>query len=89
MRRGISLNDTAQGSESLSVMATPVHPSNKYDLLLQGLDVLGEAYSIGLEKRQLLDELTYLENEAKYHAESLGQIKKKEQRDPGYTEMSS
>jgi NADH-quinone oxidoreductase subunit E len=31
-----------------------------------------------LEKRQLLDELSYLENEAKYHAESLGQIKKKE-----------
>jgi NADH-quinone oxidoreductase subunit E len=54
------------------------HASNKYDLLLQGLDVLGEAYSMGLEKRQLLDELTYLENEAKYHAESLGQIKKKE-----------
>ena len=54
------------------------HASDKYDLLLQGLDVLGEAYSLGLEKRQLLDELTYLENEAKYHAESLGQIKKKE-----------
>jgi NADH-quinone oxidoreductase subunit E len=60
-----------------SVEAQP-HTSDKYDLLLQGLDVLGEAYSLGLEKRQLLDELTYLENEAKYHAESLGQIKKKE-----------
>jgi NADH-quinone oxidoreductase subunit E len=60
-----------------SVEAQP-HASDKYDLLLQGLDVLGEAYSLGLEKRQLLDELTYLENEAKYHAESLGQIKKKE-----------
>ncbi len=57
---------------------THPHTSDKYDLLLQGLDVLGEAYSLGLEKRQLLDELTYLENEAKYHAESLGQIKKKE-----------
>jgi NADH-quinone oxidoreductase subunit E len=33
---------------------------------------------MGLEKRQLLDELAYLETEAKYHAESLGQIKKKE-----------
>lgn len=54
------------------------HPSDKYDLLLQGLGVLGGAYSMGLEKRQLLDELSYLENEAKYHAESLGQIKKKE-----------
>jgi NADH-quinone oxidoreductase subunit E len=54
------------------------HPSDKYDLLLQGLEVLGESYSIGIEKKQLLDELAYLENEAKYHAESLGQIKKRE-----------
>ena len=70
---------TAPGSESLKhFRGEQPHPSDKYDLLLQGLDVLGEAYSIGLEKRQLLDELTYLENEAKYHAESLGQIKKKE-----------
>jgi NADH-quinone oxidoreductase subunit E len=52
--------------------------ADKYDLLLQGLDFLGEAYSLGLEKRQLLDELTNLENEAKHHAKSLGQIKKKE-----------
>jgi NADH-quinone oxidoreductase subunit E len=46
--------------------------------LLQGLDVLGEAYALGMGKRQLIDELTYLENESKYHAESLGHIKKKE-----------
>jgi NADH-quinone oxidoreductase subunit E len=74
VRRGMSLSvirkESATGDQP--------HASNKYDLLLQGLDVLGEAYSMGLEKRQLLDELTYLENEAKYHAESLGQIKKKE-----------
>jgi NADH-quinone oxidoreductase subunit E len=74
VRRGIGLSvirkESATGDQP--------HASNKYDLLLQGLDVLGEAYSMGLEKRQLLDELTYLENEAKYHAESLGQIKKKE-----------
>jgi NADH-quinone oxidoreductase subunit E len=73
VRRGMSLSvirKEAAGDQP--------HAANKYDLLLQGLDVLGEAYSIGLEKRQLLDELTYLENEAKYHAESLGQIKKKE-----------
>ena len=33
---------------------------------------------MGIEKRQLLDELSYLESEAKYHAQSLGQIKRKE-----------
>ena len=53
--------------------------ADKYDLLLDGLDVLGEAYSIGLEKRQFLDELGRLENAAKSHAESLGQNKTKEE----------
>ena len=79
VRRGLSLSTLRReaNSSKTSIDGQP-HPSNKYDLLLQGLDVLGEAYSIGLEKRQLLDELSYLENEAKYHAESLGQIKKKE-----------
>ncbi|MBN2243057.1 MAG: NAD(P)H-dependent oxidoreductase subunit E [Acidobacteria bacterium] len=75
VRRGLdlsSLRKEAAGAEA------ETDASKKYDLLLQGLDVLGEAYSMGIEKKQLLDELTFLENEAKYHAESLGQIKKKE-----------
>ena len=75
VRRGLNLSvlrKEAAGAED------ETGASKKYDLLLQGLDVLGEAYSIGIEKKQLLDELTFLENEAKYHAESLGQIKKKE-----------
>jgi NADH-quinone oxidoreductase subunit E len=79
VRRGLSLSILRREANASKIsVAEQSHPSDKYDLLLQGLDVLGEAYSIGLEKRQLLDELTYLENEAKYHAESLGQIKKKE-----------
>ena len=55
--------------------AAPSYRSDKYDLLLQGLDVLSEAYSMGIQKRQLLDELTNLENEAKHRAEGLGQKK--------------
>jgi NADH-quinone oxidoreductase subunit E len=79
VRRGLSLSILRREAKSPTTSAGEQHhSSNKYDLLLQGLDVLGEAYSIGIEKRQLLDELTYLENEAKYHAESLGQIRKKE-----------
>jgi len=81
VRRGLNLSHLrkeAKAAEASAKGAEGPHPSNKYDLLLQGLDVLGEAYSMGLEKRQLLDELSYLESEAKYHAESLGQIKKKE-----------
>lgn len=75
VRRAMNLS-ALRKEASAKASGTPA--GNKYDLLLQGLDVLGEAYSLGLEKRQLLDELTYLESEAKYHAESLGQIKKKE-----------
>jgi len=78
VRRALGLSVLRKEAKGTQAAAAQPHPSDKYDLLLQGLDVLGEAYSLGLEKRQLLDELTYLENEAKYHAESLGQIKKKE-----------
>ncbi|MBN2339401.1 MAG: NAD(P)H-dependent oxidoreductase subunit E [Acidobacteria bacterium] len=76
VRRGLNLSVLRK--EAAGPGAAGAQAPDKYDLLLQGLDVLGEAYSLGLEKRQLLDELTWLENEAKYHAESLGQIKKKE-----------
>jgi len=79
VRRALGLSILRKEAKSVKpAAAAQPQPADKYDLLLQGLDVLGEAYSLGLEKRQLLDELTYLENEAKYHAESLGQIKKKE-----------
>ncbi len=40
---------------------------DKQSLLLQGLEVLGNYFSIGLEKRNLMEHLTYLESEAKYH----------------------
>jgi NADH-quinone oxidoreductase subunit E len=76
VRRGLNLSALRKEAKAGTSGSQP-HP-DKYDLLLQGLDVLGEAYSMGLDKRQLLNELSYLENEAKYHAESLGQIKKKE-----------
>jgi NADH-quinone oxidoreductase subunit E len=71
------MDSSKQVASEQQAAATQTQP-NKYDLLLQGLEVLGGAYSIGLDKRQLLNELTYLENEAKHDAESLGQIKKKE-----------
>ncbi len=79
VRRGISLSALRKQAKAVEARgAAHSYRSDKYDLLLQGLDVLSEAYSMGIQKRQLLDELAFLENEAKYHAESLGQIKKKE-----------
>ena len=73
VRQALSFNAMQRESGSAENRA------DKYDLLLEGLDVLGEAYSIGLEKRQFLDELGRLENAAKSHAESLGQTKTKEE----------
>jgi NADH-quinone oxidoreductase subunit E len=81
VRRGMSLSELRKAKQS-AVKKTekpePPSPQDKNDLVLRGLGVLGEAYSVGLEKRELLEELSYLEAEAKYHAESLGQIKRKE-----------
>ena len=81
VRRGMSLSvlrKAKERAEEESVESAPPTVQDKHDLLLRGLDVLGGAYSLGLDKRELLEELSYLEAEAKYHAESLGQIKKKE-----------
>lgn len=77
VRRGMSLNVLRKEREGAAIPCPPP-PPDKNDLLLRGLDVLGEAYSLGLDNHQLFDELAYLESEAKYHAQSLGQIKKKE-----------
>jgi len=52
---------------------------SKQDILLKGLEVLGEYYSLGAGKQHLFDELRHLESEAKYHADRLGQIKEKGQ----------
>jgi len=69
VRRGISLSTLRRQANA---------PKAKQDLLLQGLDFLAEAYSMGMEKRPLLDELKHLENEATYHAESLGRSRNKD-----------
>jgi NADH-quinone oxidoreductase subunit E len=69
VRRGVELSALRKQAKT---------PPDKQDLLLQGLDVLGEAYSMGIGKRQLLDELTRLENEAMDHTEGLGQVKQRE-----------
>jgi len=82
VRRGISLSvlrkAATEPAAQQEVEAVRAAPQTKNDVVLQGLGMLGEAYSLGLDKREVLDELSYLESEAKYHAQSLGQIKKKE-----------
>jgi NADH-quinone oxidoreductase subunit E len=82
VRRGMHLSALRQARRAAEEKPEEAAPApriqDKHDVLLRGLDFLGEAYSLGLEKRELLEELSYLETEARYHAESLGQIKKKE-----------
>lgn len=83
VRRGMSLSGLRKVKEPEVVEEeekpeAPAAPQDKNDVVLRGLGVLGEAYSLGLQKSELLEELSYLESEAKYHAESLGQIKRKE-----------
>jgi NADH-quinone oxidoreductase subunit E len=85
VRRGMSLSslrreaaETTKPDVSRTLAGLQPPPPDKQNMLLQGLEILGECYSLGMEKRQLLEELSYLENEAKYHARSLGQIKQKE-----------
>jgi len=51
---------------------------NKQDILLKGLEALGEYCSLGFEKQDFFDELRYLEAEAEYHGEGFDRIKKKE-----------
>ena len=48
------------------------------DVLLKGLEALGEYYSLGLRDHTLSGELRALEAEAQYHSKVLGQIRKKE-----------
>ena len=53
-------------------------PLNKQNVLLNGLEVLGQYYSLGLKERQFFSELKYLESEAEQHAERLGRVEEKE-----------
>ena len=52
---------------------------DRQDVLLKGLESLGNYYALGLESHQFYEELRYLETEAKYHTERLGQIQRREQ----------
>jgi len=52
---------------------------SKSEILMKGLELLSEYYSLGLDRPPLSVELRNLEAEATRHAEALRQIKKKEE----------
>jgi len=83
VRRGIELSQARKRVQPRPAGLAPAEVSetaalDKPDVLLRGLEALGQYYSLGLGKRDFLEELSHLEVEAKYHAETLGQIRKKE-----------
>lgn len=56
----------------------PARDLTEADVLLQGLEFLGQAYSLGLSERSLSDQLRALEAEARHHAGRLGEIRQRE-----------
>jgi len=73
---GVRINE-----EQSSVLSRLQKNSNlsKTDILLKGLEVLAEYYSLGLDQYPLKSELRVLEEEAIRHAEGLKRIRRREE----------
>jgi len=86
VRRGVELNETRRAAPPVpaEVPAPAAAPEaeapDKPAVLLSGLETLGQYYALGLDRSDFLAEMKRLEAEARYHAETLGQIKRKERR---------
>lgn len=83
VRRGLRLGDLHRQPEiapdkswGQEAVAAPIE--TKEDVLLKGLEMLESGYAVGLERRSLMEELQYLENETTYHTASLDRIKQRE-----------
>jgi len=77
VRRGIKLSELRK-EQQIGDEREKAPKLDKHEVLLRGLTVLSESYSVDLPRQNFLDELKYLETEAKYHAQMLGQVKKEE-----------
>ena len=88
VRRGLARNrylkesafkDPGTGQTSIAGEVSKKKPlADRQNILLKGLEALGEYYELEPVERNFFNELKYIEAEAKYHSESLGQIEKKE-----------
>ncbi len=84
VKRGLELGKPAKEPEEIeravqALEAPEKAPLDKQNVVLKGLEVLGQYYSLGFKERQFFDELRSLESEAKYHADRFGQVKEKGQ----------
>jgi NADH-quinone oxidoreductase subunit E len=55
----------------------PAERVEEPDVLLKGLETLGQSYSLGMEGHTLPEQVQALEHEAEYHAKQLGTIRQK------------
>jgi NADH-quinone oxidoreductase subunit E len=83
VKRGMELSEKRKALSPPSVAVdagTAVEGAamDQQTVALKGLELLGQYYSLGLDKRDFLDELAHLETEARFHAETLGRIKERE-----------
>jgi NADH-quinone oxidoreductase subunit E len=82
VRRGVAKSLGREQTMATPERAAAATPSARApegpDVILKGLEALGEGYALGLTASTLVEELRQLETEAKHHAETLGQIKKRE-----------
>ncbi len=83
VKRGIELSEqrrtTVQPPVAPEAGAAVERPVlDQQTVVLKGLELLGQYYSLGLDKRDFLEEIAHLETEAQYHAETLGRIREKE-----------
>jgi len=75
----VALKDSEAEQASISGEVAKKKPlADRQNILLKGMEALGEYYELEPVERNFFNELKYMEAEAKYHAESLGQIEKKE-----------
>jgi len=84
VKRGMQLGRPTKEAEVTERAVQPLEapekaPLNKQNVVLKGLEVLGQYYSLGFKERQFFDELRCLESEAKYYAARFGQVKEKGQ----------
>ncbi|MBN2035615.1 MAG: NAD(P)H-dependent oxidoreductase subunit E [Chitinispirillaceae bacterium] len=78
-RSGVSGKQSgARGKAAGEAVAQKSDAAERQDILLRGLEALGDYCALGEDDRNFYGELKYLEAEARYHTESLGQIKQKE-----------
>lgn len=80
VRRGVARSLAREHSLAApeQAAAAPARAPAEPDVILKGLEALGQGYELGLTASSLVEELRNLEAEAKHAAETLGQIKKRE-----------